>query len=321
MERIVAVFVALLLAVAQISCGFSSPTTAPAFLWSSYHDGSSVNNVEDIINYQTISPKDLAKTVLSKGGWSNILCSGENVEQPVDIALVFIGRKLESSDITKNKHAERGLVDLLKVSFMSSNFSMAFPYVAVSEEKETMEKSLISAFTENCGDHLVNDIAFLESCSVEGDDLKKLTGLHSVHEYVGSRMQMKQKGQTGLVVFCSGGSQSSEGSDRTQSEGEIFSELITSLKQSGATYTVLYASDPYRLLRYPSQRALDRFLAEGTLGHDPANSTRCDGVCQIKSSLLEGVFVGIVLLIILLSGLCCMMGIDSPTRFETAQDS
>ncbi|RVW48819.1 hypothetical protein CK203_104307 [Vitis vinifera] len=32
-------------------------------------------------------------------------------------------------------------------------------------------------------------------------------------------------------------------------------------------------------------------------------------------------FQGIVLLIILISGLCCMMGIDTPTRFEAPQDS
>lgn len=29
----------------------------------------------------------------------------------------------------------------------------------------------------------------------------------------------------------------------------------------------------------------------------------------------------IVLLIILISGICCMMGIDTPTRFETPQES
>lgn len=30
---------------------------------------------------------------------------------------------------------------------------------------------------------------------------------------------------------------------------------------------------------------------------------------------------GIVFLLILISGLCCMAGIDTPTRFETPQDS
>lgn len=37
--------------------------------------------------------------------------------------------------------------------------------------------------------------------------------------------------------------------------------------------------------------------------------------------LLSHDFQAVVLLIILISGLCCMMGIDTPTRFEAPQDS
>ncbi|KAL5995008.1 hypothetical protein ACLOJK_025066 [Asimina triloba] len=273
---------------------------------------------KEAVAYEVLSPKDLAKTVFSRGGWANILCSGRNTEQSMDIALVFIGSQLKSSHLVRKRHADQGLIELLKMSFITSNFSMAFPYVAVSEEKETMENALVSEFTESCQNQLdVNDIAFLESCSVEGEDLKKLRGLDA--EYVGSWMQRKQKGKTDLIVFCSQGSSVYEGSGQIQSEGEIFSELIASLKESSATYTVLYASDPYNSLDYSSQPAYKRFLAESSSG--AGNSTHCDGVCQIKSTLLEGLFVGIVLLLILISGLCCMMGIDTPSRFETPQDS
>ena len=73
--------------------------------------------------------------------------------------------------------------------------------------------------------------------------------------------------------------------------GEVFSELISSLEQSGTKYTVLYVSDPFRSIQYPSYRDLERFLAEGTYGNGSANSTTCDEVCQIKSSLLEGLLV------------------------------
>lgn len=73
--------------------------------------------------------------------------------------------------------------------------------------------------------------------------------------------------------------------------GEVFSELISSLELSGIKYTVLYVSDPYRAIRYPSYRDLERFLAEGTYGNGSFNSATCDEVCQIKSSLLEGLFV------------------------------
>lgn len=318
----VALSMVFLFALAQFPSGFTSPITGPAFLWSPHHLGSSDYGVKDVVDYRTISPKDLVKTVLSEGGWSNLVRSGDNLQQSVDIVLVFIGRKLQSSDISKNNDVDQDLINLLKDSFTTSNFSMAFPYVSISEETETMENSLISGFTENCENHLaVNDVAFMGSCSIEGEGLTKLTSLHAVHEYVGSRMQRKKQGQTDMIIFCDGHSQPSEEFEQKNVEGEILSQLIDLLKQSGAKYAVLYASDPYRSLQYPSHLAMKRFLAEDTVGNVSDNSTRCDGECQIKSSLLEGVFVGIVLLIILLSGLCCMMGIDTPTRFETPQES
>lgn len=127
---------------------------------------------------------------------------------------------------------------------------MAFPYVSISEETETMENSLISGFTENCENHLgVNDVAFMGSCSIEGEGLTKLTSLHAVHvmwlevyyiqccesylsvskillmlkiiqEYVGSRMQRKKQGQTDMIMFCDGHSQPSEEFEQKNVEGE-----------------------------------------------------------------------------------------------------
>ncbi|NHW78037.1 hypothetical protein, partial [Escherichia coli] len=74
------------------------------------------------------------------------------------------------------------LVDLLKASFTKSNFSIAFPYVAALEEDDTMANSLVSGFTKSCGDDMgFSNVAFLESCSVEGANYKKLADLSSVH--------------------------------------------------------------------------------------------------------------------------------------------
>jgi hypothetical protein len=68
-----------------------------------------------------------------------------------------------------------------QVSFSRSNFSMAFPYVAASEE-ETMENLLVSGFTETCGHGLgISDVAFMDSCSVKGEKFQKLADLRSVH--------------------------------------------------------------------------------------------------------------------------------------------
>ena len=64
-----------------------------------------------------------------------MLCSGEKDQQPVDLALAFIGRELSSLDVSGSKHADLALMDLLKVTFARSNFSVAFLYVVASEEK------------------------------------------------------------------------------------------------------------------------------------------------------------------------------------------
>ncbi|XP_073114471.1 uncharacterized protein [Elaeis guineensis] len=319
MDGVKALLLGIMFIAAQLPHILSFPTTAPAFLWSPHHLSLSHYGVKEVVEYRTISPKNLAKSVLSEGGWSNLVCSGKDLHENVDVALVFVGRKLQSSDISKTKYLDPSLLDTLKLSFTSSNFFMAFPYVAISDEDDTLENSLMLGFAESCGDGLkVNHIAYLDSCSVNGQNLKKLQGLHSVHDFLASRMETRVSGQTDLIVFCNGGSKES---DHTPSEGEVLSELISSLEQSGATYTILYASEPYRSFQYPTHLSLSRFLAEDTSTNGSFNSTFCDGVCQIKTSLLEGIFVGIVLLIILISGLCCMMGIDTPTRFETPGES
>lgn len=73
--------------------------------------------------------------------------------------------------------------------------------------------------------------------------------------------------------------------------GEIFSELISSVEMLGAKYSALYVSDPFRSIQLPYHQELERFLAESVAGNASMNSTHCDEVCQIKSSLLEGVLV------------------------------
>nr|AFK45859.1 unknown [Lotus japonicus] len=296
-------------------------STVPAFLWSSHYNLVSDNGLKESVNYQVISPKDLAKSVSSEAGWSNFLCKGNKFQEPLDLALLFIGGELQSSDLSVYEQADSVLLDLLEISFARSNTSMAFPYVSASEDV-SLEDLLVSGFTEACGDDLgIGNIASLGSCSRDNTNHEQTGALHSVQDYLTKRKEESHSGKTDLVMFCNGHSQALKNVDRTQSEGEVLSELIRSVEESGAKYAVLYVSDPSRSPKYPSYRELQRFLAESTNGNESSNATICNPVCQLASSLLEGLIVGIVLLIILISGLCCMMGIDTPTRFETPQES
>ncbi|KMZ65501.1 hypothetical protein ZOSMA_31G00890 [Zostera marina] len=306
---------AILLFVVLFHYGFSGPDTVPAFLWSPHYLGPSQNIINEFVNYHTMSPKELTNSVLSEGGWSEILCPTKNLQQNVDTALVFVGRKLTSSDISRQSNVDPALVDVLKKSFTTSNFSMAYPYVEKSNE-ETLVDSIISGFIEKCGVTLnVHRIASTDACSFGNEGFTKISDVHSIYNYLSLKAETRMKGQTDLIVFCD---KDLHGSENVVSEGETFSVLLNSLEQIGSKYTVLYTSDPFTPLGYG--RSLDRFLAEGSNETSMLNSTTCDGLCEIKSSLLEGLFVAIILIIILLSGLCCMSGIDTPTKFETPQE-
>ncbi|VAH93206.1 unnamed protein product [Triticum turgidum subsp. durum] len=289
----------MMLAAAHLAVAAAAPVTAPAFLWAPENYGS--HEAKGVVHYQTMSPASLAKSVLDEGGWSNLVCSREGSYKAVDIAVVFLGSKLQSSDISKDKQADTSLADTLKLSFTGSEFSMAFPYVALTDN-DKLESSLLSGLAENCdNDFHGNHITYTDTCT----------------DLVMSRERSNPRGKADLIVFCNGGFKDL---DNAKSEGELLSELVSVLKMSEARYTVLYASQPYGLLENLSNLPLARYLAEKTNTTTKSGLGKCDGECLVKSSLLEGTFVGLVLLIILISGLCCMMGIDTPSRFEAPQD-
>ncbi|CAD6268738.1 unnamed protein product [Miscanthus lutarioriparius] len=298
------VVLTVMLPAAQVASATS--VVAPAFLWAPKNYGFHSDDTKEVVHYQTVSLKGLAKSILAEGGWSNLLCSGEDAQKNVDVAIVFLGSK-HSSDISKDTQVDPALADTLKVSFKSSEFSIAYPYVSTSDD-EKLENSLLFSFAENCNNGFErNRISYTDTYTVTGQDLNKHHGMDFIHDLVTPRMRNNPSGQSDLIVFCSGGFKDLH---PAKTEGELLSNLIAMLKKSGAKYTILYASQPSGLLESPSNLPLGRYLAEEQYGE-----------CLVKSTLLEGTFVGIVLLIILISGLMCMMGIDTPSRFEAPQES
>ncbi|KAF0919354.1 hypothetical protein E2562_029302 [Oryza meyeriana var. granulata] len=244
--------VAAMLLLAQVSA--AAPVTAPAFLWAPNNYEFSSDVAKEIVHYEIVSPKNLAKSVLEEGGWSNLVCSKEDHEKSVDVAVLFLGSKLQSSDISKDKQADSTLADMLKNSFTSSEFSMAFPYVAMSDD-DKLETSLLSGFAESCNNGFGdNHITYTDTCSVS-EDLKKHHDMDSIHELVMSQIEKSPSGKTELIVFCDGGFKDL---DNAKSEGELLSELVALLKKSGAKYTILYASQPYGLPENPSNLPLGR---------------------------------------------------------------
>ncbi|KAH8512333.1 hypothetical protein H0E87_005824 [Populus deltoides] len=244
-------------------------------------DHGSNNRMSEAMNYQTISSKDLARLVLAEGGWSNLL---KRKFSNLWIWQLFL---LAEGYFCKQK-CRSSSCELSQGPFTKSNFSTAFLYVAASEE--AMENSLVSGFAEACGQDLgISNVSFSESCSVEGESFQKLAKLHAINDYLASRMEKRLSGQLNLVVFCYRGSNSMKELDQPQSETYQFHGDV------GGKYVVLYVSYPFRSIQLPYHQELERFLAEGAGGNASLNSTHCDEVCQIKSSFLEGVLVGMVI--------------------------
>ncbi|EFH66168.1 hypothetical protein ARALYDRAFT_334493 [Arabidopsis lyrata subsp. lyrata] len=157
-----------------------------------------------------MSAKDLVGSVFTQGGWSNFLFSEKKLEQRVDVALVFIGRELLSSDVSSKRNSDSALVNTLSISdivfcfklhntltskssfqqnlFTASNFSLAFPYIAASEE-ERMENLLLSGLKEACPNNVgVSNIVFSDSCFVEHGTIQKLSDLQSFKVMLNSLM-------------------------------------------------------------------------------------------------------------------------------------
>ncbi|KAM3312121.1 hypothetical protein ACQJBY_032236 [Aegilops geniculata] len=103
----------MMLVAAHLAVAAAAPVTAPAFLWAPENYGS--HETKGVVHYQTMSPASLAKSVLDEGGWSNLVCSREGSYKNVDIAVVFLGSKLQSSDISKDKQDDPSLADTLKI--------------------------------------------------------------------------------------------------------------------------------------------------------------------------------------------------------------
>ncbi|CAI9756937.1 unnamed protein product [Fraxinus pennsylvanica] len=131
--------------------------------------------MKEVFDYRILSPGDLANSVMTEWGWLDFLRIREEALPALDLALIFVGKQLQSLDIFGSKNSDPTLVDLLKTYFSNASFSVAFPYVSPTEKKVAMESSLISEFADACHHNLrVSNITFLEPCSVKGENFDKI---------------------------------------------------------------------------------------------------------------------------------------------------
>lgn len=233
----------------------------------------------------------------------------DSTEVGVDFVVVFIGKNMRSGDVSRDAGGTRigDLQGVLQRVVSSANSSWSLPYVAPSKDGLSFADVLVRDFAVDVEDSesRLGKVAMAGSCGI-GSRAESIK-LDALQDYLPKRLKTKAAKTTELVVVCS--------DSEIKSEGEVLDELLGVLDEMKSRYVALYTTDLSAeevLGSRPRGRQLGSVVYEG--------EEYCNEVCQAKATILEGLLVGLTLLIILISGLCCMSGIASPVRFETSKD-
>eukprot|EP00245_Coleochaete_scutata_P005980 TRINITY_DN20045_c0_g1_i1.p1 TRINITY_DN20045_c0_g1~~TRINITY_DN20045_c0_g1_i1.p1 ORF type:complete len:329 (-),score=48.59 TRINITY_DN20045_c0_g1_i1:693-1679(-) len=300
--------------------------SVPAFLWSDHAYLGGVQNTDDVVPTSKQFASGLFQSLLHSNdektsSWPFIEGLDRTADGSPDLILAFVSKQAGNIYDIASSSTEDDPLFLFKQQLDSSNTSLSLPRVNIGDEKMGVAMTLVNAFNGavvSTGEHAKGSVAMAGACGVcdectEGVQL--LVTPSEVEEYLMDRVAARTPGQTDLLVICSDEAAGDLPSQRTLEEEvsamTAYGELV---RKTTAHYMAVYISDPLEVTMLSSQT--QRRILMKTY-----NSTHCDADCQYKASILEGLGVVLVLLITLISGLCCMYGIESPTRFEVPKDN
>lgn len=298
----------------------ANPLMAPAFLWSDQR--SFGLHSPGAVDYRVLSPQSLVETLMLKFGWSNLLCTNTEEDENVDMLIAFIGSQLRSEDIARDADATSDVLHVLKGAFFSSKYSMALPYISLQPERSGIASMLLSTIKDSCdlkarpGKILIVGPCFRQVLDSKwlflAEDIELVESAEGIKELINSRKGSKARSETDMMIVCPA---SSFEHKVALSEGNVLELIILAVRQSGTSATFLYSSD------FSDAGNFGAFRGRLLLSNSSSSNSTCDDICETIAGLYEGLMVAITLLIILISGLCCMLGIDTPKRFESSQDS
>eukprot|EP00250_Pteridium_aquilinum_P030971 c4261_g1_i1 orf=69-1046(+) len=313
----------LLLACHLISPTIASSPTAPAFVWSDHR--SLGLHTQGAVDYRVFSPQTLVDTLMQKFGWSSLLCNpNDGGKERLDAVVAFIGNELHSEDIARTSSDDSlPVLRILKEYFSSSSYSMALPYISISTESGGILNTLLSTIKESCNlKSRPGKMLIVGSClkgtfdpkwPILTEGIELVDNAENVKDFISSRKASRETSETDIIIACP---VSIDGLEAGELEGDMLATVLSALRQSGTSNAVLYASDPLGATVGYGYNA--RMLSSNVTS---TSNTTCDDICETVAGVYEGIIVAVTLLIILISGLCCMMGIDTPSRFENSQDS
>ncbi|KAG0613696.1 hypothetical protein M758_6G122700 [Ceratodon purpureus] len=289
-----------------------STAVTPAFVWS---DLRCFGEQDRSVNYESQSSDSLVDTVFHAFGSCEVTQDVSQGKANPEMVVAFIGRELRSEDISRSQFSD--VLMTLQESIAGTKYSLSFPYVTVASNRASVGESLISNVQKKLGaGSKIGQVAVSGSCSVGRHDVKRLTGVPDIEAYIAGRKTSRAQEETDVLLICYSPALDWNLASVYTSEGKVLEEVLSALKSSGTSNFVMYTSDPLASTQ-KHYGILERHLLDGT-----GNATTdCDALCRSRAVILEGIFVAITLITILVSGICCMKAVKSPSRFEVSKES
>ncbi|XP_024395670.1 uncharacterized protein [Physcomitrium patens] len=305
--RVVGFVLVALIAVQLVA----AEVVTPAFVWS---DLRCFGKEDRSVKYKSQTPESLVSNIFQDLRRCTSTQGIDGEEAAPEMIVAFIGEELQSEDISRGQPS--GVLKTLQGSVADARYSMAIPYVTVASGSLSVAESLLRNVPSELGTTVaIDEVAVSGSCSIGEHDVKRLTGVPAVQEWIVGRKLPRADKKTDLLVICYSPLLDWSVADKSLSEGEVLEKVLSSLKSSGTSNVVLYSSDP-KASNEKHHGILERHLFEST-----GNATTdCDALCRSRAVILEGIFVAFTLITILVSGICCMKAVKSPARFEAQKE-
>jgi len=223
---------------------------------------------------------------------------------PPQVVVVLLGKHMQTSPNSPDMTA--ALEDVSN----AATWWMSLQQVVTDEASPTLLSQLVAPARTAAVD--APKLLYAGDCAL--DDAQELVG--RVQGGVKGVVQMLQDREfhpdnaTQVVLVCMPDSTVSE-------EAAFVSSLDTALKANGARFLAVYTSlpaSPTTLSKPAREGALERrrqLLARDGEVHD--------ALFVLQADLVRAFLVVFFTVVALLSGLCCLMSLDTPTKFEQAR--
>ncbi|CAI5515746.1 unnamed protein product [Closterium sp. Naga37s-1] len=336
-----------LLGIATILVCLVPPSLAavPAIFSSSVR----LSDPTEAVSYESVQGSALPSLLFDPSRDDSIFSSF--AEERPGVVLVFLGKEIRTIDLS----SPTGSVEPLKALLSQSASSKVFPYVQPLDHADTAHAldALLASFSSLA---YAGHAAVSASCGpVFRLGTHRFSSEDSLQDLLNNRASVRASRELDMVLYCSDGPASADShDDAVAAETTELSNLVSHIKAITPNYALFYTALPdadvgaqRRLLAaaddYPAAGtgAADAAAAGGGEGFDAVGAgadagagaegvegqkvakaavakNKCGPTCKTRTALLEGIFAGIVMLMILVSGLTVLSQIDTPTRFEVS---